>query len=59
MIHLRILDSLFQMLKMNKNYEPVLSEWIIAMVKDVEELNITMHILGKLLFQLNKNHVIL
>lgn len=35
------------MLKMSNNYEPVLSEWIIAMVKDVEEINITIHVLGK------------
>lgn len=37
----------FQMLKIGKNYEPQMSEWIIAMVKDVEDLDVTLHVLGK------------
>ncbi|KAG4074863.1 hypothetical protein HA402_009288 [Bradysia odoriphaga] len=36
----------FKMLKIGKNYEPQLSEWIVAMVKDVEDLNIAVHVLA-------------
>lgn len=34
------------MLKIGKNYEPQLSEWIIAMVKDVEDGSVVVHVLG-------------
>lgn len=48
----------FQMLKIGKNYEPQLSEWIIAMVKDVEDLNITLHVLGNYrLHHSSNNHL--
>ncbi|XP_037048611.1 uncharacterized protein LOC119083093 [Bradysia coprophila] len=36
----------FKMLKIGKNYEPQLSEWIVAMVKDVEDLDIAVHVLA-------------